>query len=443
MALGMVARQGACRGSERLSGRTGKAASEKLPWSRTAPRLFVLPLAVAALLFLLFLGRTAVAANASERTEIIVGTHLPLTGILSQIGKEQQWAYERSVKDINAAGGIFVAEYEKKLPVRLIILDDQSSPAVVVSVVQRLIAEHRVDFLLSGHTAVHGVIPGCIIAEINQTYYHATGSFIQPWQEHKFLWSTLLFVDMEKTAAVPFELWHSLPAEERPKRIALVMEDVYAGLAFGSVLRKKAAEFGHEVVYDRTIPSGTLDYRGEIKVMQESRVDAALIYNSVADSVTFIRQVKESGLPLKFLCGWRGTWPAEFALAMGEAAENVISDGHWSEDYPYPGAKELGAAYRADFGRPSISVGAFYALAQVLWQAIEQAGSLNPAVVRHQVLNSTFHTVLGPIDYDQKGVGLYPPIAFQWLDGRPEVIYPRNRAKYPVRSPLAPTPGGR
>ena len=213
----------------------------------------------------------------------------------------------------------------------------------------------------------------------------------------------------------------------------------YVGIVSGTCL----SEFGHEVVYDKTIPSGTQDYRGEIEVMKEARVDAALIYNSVADSVTFIRQVKESRLPLKFLCGWRGTWPAEFALTMGEAAENVISDGHWSEDYPYPGAKELGAAYRADFGRPSISVGAFYALAQVLWQAIEQAGSLNPALVRHQVLNSTFQTVTGPIDYDQIGVGLYPPIAFQWIDGRPEVIYPRNRARYAVRSPLSPSPGAR
>ena len=392
---------------------------------------------------LVFLVAMTVAEMAHGKEEIVVGTHLPLSGILSQIGKEQQWAYQRSVEDINAAGGIYVAEYGKKLPVRLLVVDDQSLPAVVVAAVQRLITEEHVDFLLSGHTAVHGVIPGSIIAEIHKTYYHATGSFIQPWLEHKFLWSTLLFVDMEKTAAVPYALWQSLPGSARPKRIALVMEDVYAGLAFGGILRKKAKEFGYAIVYDTTIPSGTTDYRREIAAMQDAQVDAALIYNSVAASAAFVRQVKDSGLPLKFLCGWRGTWPVEFALAMGDAAENVISDGHWSENYPYPGARELGERFRADFGHTSISVGAFYALAQVLWQAIEQAGSLNPALVRHAVLNGTFQTVLGKIDYDQQGVALYPPIAFQWINGRPEVVYPLGQARYPLRSPLSPAPEAR
>ena len=389
---------------------------------------------------LLFLALAPATHAAAPREAIVVGAHLPLTGILSHIGREQQWAYERSVEDVNRAGGIYVAEYSRKFPVKLIVQDDQSSPAVVVAVVQKLITEHRVDFILSGHTAVHGVIPGSIIAEINKTYYHATGSFIEPWREHKFLWSTLLFVDMGKTAAVPYELWRSLAEEARPKRIALVVEDVYAGLAFGGMLRKKATEYGYRVVYDRAIPSGTREYAKEIGEMAALGVDAVLIYSSVGDTAALVRQVKESGLPLKFFCGWRGTWPVEFAQVMGKAAENVISDGHWSEDYPYPGAKELGERYRAEFGRPSISVGAFYALAQVLWQAVEQAGSLNPALVRHEVLKGTFHTVVGSIEYDQQGVGLYPPIAFQWMGGRPEVIYPLERAKHKVRSPLVAQP---
>lgn len=388
---------------------------------------------------LIFVMDTAATAEVPGKGKeaIVVGTHLPLSGILSEIGKEQQWAYEASVRDVNVAGGIYVDDYNRKIPVKLVILDDQSSPSVVVTVVQRLIAEYRVDFLLSGHTAVHGVVPGSIIAEINKTYYHATGSFIQPWQEHNFHWSTLLFVDMAKTAAVPYELWQSLPRSERPKRVALMMEDVYAGLAFGSMLRKKAEEFGYQVVYDKTVASATADYHREIATMKELQVDAVLVYNAVADSVAFIRQVKESHLPLKFLMGWRGTWPAEFGRIMGPDVENVISDGHWSEEYPYAGAKELGAKYRAEFGRPSTSVGAFYALTQVLWQAIEQAGSLNPDLVRHQVLTGTFHTVLGTIAYNLQGIGYYPPLAFQWIDGIPEVVYPLDRATHKVRSPLS------
>ena len=78
-----------------------------------------------------------------EKTEILIGTNLPLTGILAGAGIEQRWAYQTAVDDINKAGGIFVKEYGKKLPVRLIVADDASDPGKAAAAVERLIKQKK------------------------------------------------------------------------------------------------------------------------------------------------------------------------------------------------------------------------------------------------------------------------------------------------------------
>ena len=39
-------------------------------------------------------------AAAKDRSEIIIGTNLPMTGILAGAGREQKWSYEQAVADI-------------------------------------------------------------------------------------------------------------------------------------------------------------------------------------------------------------------------------------------------------------------------------------------------------------------------------------------------------
>ncbi|RUU49514.1 ABC transporter substrate-binding protein, partial [Mesorhizobium sp. M2C.T.Ca.TU.002.02.1.1] len=63
------------------------------------------------------LGGTLVANAAGD--EIVIGAPISLTGPLAGDGKEQKWAYEQAVADINKAGGIMVKAAGKKLPVRL------------------------------------------------------------------------------------------------------------------------------------------------------------------------------------------------------------------------------------------------------------------------------------------------------------------------------------
>ena len=51
------------------------------------------------------------------------------------------------VPEVNAQGGIFVKEYNKKLPIELKIYDDKSDQGTMTRLTEKLILEDKVDFL--------------------------------------------------------------------------------------------------------------------------------------------------------------------------------------------------------------------------------------------------------------------------------------------------------
>jgi hypothetical protein len=65
------------------------------------------------------------------------------------------------VAETNAAGGMFVPDIGRRLPVRLIQYDDASDPEVAVDAVRRLIHEDHVDVLVSsGSSEIHAEVIG-------------------------------------------------------------------------------------------------------------------------------------------------------------------------------------------------------------------------------------------------------------------------------------------
>jgi branched-chain amino acid transport system substrate-binding protein len=136
--------------------------------------------------------------------------------------------------------------------------------------------------------------------------------------------------------------------------------------------------------------------------------------------------MKETNTNVKYIHGYKGTWTAEFADAMGkEDAQYVMCDGFWSETYPYPGAAELGARFTKRYNKQSVSAGLFYATAQILFQAIERAGSLDDAKVRDAVINNEFKgTVMGDVKYGPDGAAGFQVGTFQWWNGRQKLVFP-------------------
>src|SRR4030066_1784828 len=86
---------------------------------------------------------TPATAPAAAKKEILLGAINSKTGIEAMVGNEHRWAYQQAVKDINAKGGVYVKDLGKKLPLKLIVVDDESDVAKAAAAAEKLIIHHN------------------------------------------------------------------------------------------------------------------------------------------------------------------------------------------------------------------------------------------------------------------------------------------------------------
>jgi branched-chain amino acid transport system substrate-binding protein len=236
---------------------------------------------------------------------------------------------------------------------------------------------------------------------------------------------------------IPFRILDSMDKKMRPKRVATVVEATFAGDAVAAGLSKMGKASGYELAAQIKLPLGTKDYSQQISQAKQAGVDAMLLYASVEDTENFVRGLKKNNYNVPYIHTWKGAWTGKFWKDLGKDAQYIVCDGFWSMDYPFEGARELGEQYYEKFNEYSVTVGLSYALAKILLEAIEKAGSLDGAKVRQAILTHTFKTVMGDVKYNKEGLALFPQIAAQWWNGKQMLMYPTQYAIWEIK--LAPT----
>jgi branched-chain amino acid transport system substrate-binding protein len=366
--------------------------------------------------------------SAAAKTEILVGAVNSLTGVNVMTGEQQKWAYERAVSDINAQGGVYVKDLGKKLPIRLVFVDDKSTPAEGAAAMEKLIKLNKVDFALSSNITPINIAAGTV-AEKYKVFFFITSSWLDQIGDQKFKWCSDFFFSTVSASASPFDVWKlQKPKAEHPKAIWLMMEDNPDGQGFASGFRGHAKKLGYTIAVDEPYTPGTKDFTPSILKAKAAKCDALLWLGFPPDSITLIRQIKEQGLNLKYAHGYKGFWPTEFYQTLGKDSNYIIHDGFWAETLPYPGCKELGESFKKAFGMDSVNVGLYYANPWVLKQAVEKAGSLKSAKVRDVMFSGNFiakGTTMGDLKFNNKGLYLTPCLALQWMDGKRLPVNPK------------------
>jgi len=366
---------------------------------------------------------TTTTKAASEKTEILLGAVNSLTGVNVLTAQEQKWGQEQAVADINAKGGVNVGG--KMMKLKLVFEDDQSTPEGGAAAAEKLIKVDKVDLLLSTNITPINEAAGNVAEKYN-VYYAINTSWTDFIAKDNFTWVSDMFASTSSASQGPFDVWSTMPADQRPTKIAMMMEDNPDGQGFGSGFVANAEKYGYTIVDNDAYTPGTKDYSSSILKMKSTGADALLWLGSPPDGITLLQQIKAQNLNLKYIHGWKGFWDVQFPNALGKDANYVIHDGFWVETLPYPGAKELGQKFRdAHDGQDSVSVGLPYASVQVVAMAIEKAGSYESAKVRDAVFGGTFKgTVMGDVTFDAAGICNTPMLAMQWMDGKRIPIWP-------------------
>lgn len=216
------------------------------------------------------------------------------------------------------------------------------------------------------------------------------------------------FTDLQDDRVQGYTLARHIYTELGLKRVALLrVNDRYG--RFGVIkFRDASRRLGHPVVIEQKFMPGETDFRRQLRVIQDSRADAIVLWTDIAPAAAILKQMQEFGMKQRVF-GSHRTVGDELIKLAGVAAEG------FEAVYPYDPTREdarwrdFNHDYEARFGS---KVDHFASLAydamQILLNAICRAG-LNRGRIRDALTGITeYRGVTGEMVFDPNCKNISP-----------------------------------
>ncbi len=376
-------------------------------------------------------------SHAADPKEIIVGSPVSRTGPGAPFGIYMEWGYNALVNDINKSGGLYLSKYKKKLPVKLVLYDDESTPEKAVQGVQRLILKDKVHALFSTGNPMN-VIPCGMVAEKEGMPMSAAGVPVQaflgakPKDGWKFVWD--LFFDELQMAKLGFQTMDTVKSN---KKVALFTDNTPDGVIQSGLWKKFGPEMGYTIVVDGNFPVGTNDFGDMIRRAKEADADIVMSQMLPPDAIALWKQMKSLGYKPKAAFFEKGGEPVEWWQANGQAAQGTMTMGFWHPSLPYPGAKELKERFEKERGLTySQHIADWYTGGRIMMDAIQRAGSLDPKAINNAMGTTDKLYEIGMVKYNKDHVFAVSTFETQWQNGKVEIVYPAKLATAKLIYPL-------
>jgi branched-chain amino acid transport system substrate-binding protein len=373
---------------------------------------------------LMFVPVTVSVAASPAPQAIAIGAIVSLSGFDSNLGHQAKAGYEMAVEDINKAGGVFVKEYGKKMPLEVVVQDMESNPQKAVSRMEYLLTSKKV----VSYVGTTFISAGSGVAEKNKIPTMVVASAVQGVHERGFKYWFSPVGKSPDTARAVFDIMESLPADKRPKAVAIFQEHTDFGLEQAQIFKAEAEKRGCKVVFHDKYTPMTKDWSPLIMGAKKAGAEVLLTSPITPDGMLMIRQMKELDYNPKAIVAIRAPDDLAWGKAMGAAGDYVMLMGGWHYGAKFPGVEKLNAAYKAKFARPAdMQTGPAYASIQIIAAAIEKAGTLDTAKIRDAIAATDMMTMVGKVKFRANGTVIDPcPATIQWQKGAQKLVWPKE-----------------
>jgi branched-chain amino acid transport system substrate-binding protein len=202
------------------------------------------------------------------------------------------------------------------------------------------------------------------------------------------------------------------------KRVAILrVNDRYG--RFGVLKFKDASRrLGHPVVIEQKFMRGDTDFRHQLQVIQDSRVDAIVLWTDIEPTAMILQQMQELGMKQRVF-GSHRTIGEELIKLAGTAAEGFEAVFPYDPTRRDPGWLEFNAQYEARYHeKPDHFAALAYDQMRILLDAICRAG-LNKGRIRDALTGLTsFKGVTGDMVFDPNCKNIAPLFLGQVHNGQ-------------------------
>jgi ABC-type branched-subunit amino acid transport system substrate-binding protein len=408
--------------------------------------------------------------------EIRVGVVQAQTGMFAGFGQGGVFGVRAAVDDINKQGGVDVGG--KRIPIKLIVVDNESDPNKAGSLAESLIVQDKVNFICSGdepppmhagvsHAADRYKIP----------YVTSVGPF-EPWMamrqetptKWQYTWATGLFAIVTPAAAGDFrakpgytvmDTWTAmldLFGGQTNKTVGLIASDEPDGRGWYTLFGPALTKLGYHVIgIDKNLglmPLETNDFSSVIKQWKDAKVEIlwgncpgpffgafwkqanSLGFKpkmvSIGRAALYYTDVSAWGGDLPWGIGTEMWWDPSFKDSPGIGGTTPVSLAErWSKEAKQPLNPAIGPGYRS---------------VQVLIDAIQRAGSLDPEKVNAALAQTNLATICHTVKFDENHFSRGPLMFGQWFKtDKPEkwelkVVFSKHDFVPATGQPIFPRP---
>ena len=371
-----------------------------------------------------------------------LGAALSETGKYSVEGKDSRQGYDTWERWVNEEyGGIRIGDGRYRA--EIIYYDDESDADTAGNLVQRLIDEDEVDFLLGPYSS--GLTTGTsAIAEANNVIMVEGNGTSDTMFERGF--QNLFLV---ATIASDYTLSGvEALANQGAETAVIAHEDTSFPTAVAQGAQRHLEANGVTVLATETYPKDIQDVSAIMTKFRDLNPDIFVGGGHYNDAVLFVNSAKELGFEPDGMLITVGPSNPKLIDELGTDVDGVLGPTQWEATMAYEGpyfgrAVDYAAYYEQLWGEPPVyQAASATAAALALHLAIEAAGSTETDAVRDALRTLSADTFYGPISFDDRGVNDSKPMGMvQVQHGEIHVVAPGSAARAQLQYPLGDGPG--
>lgn len=342
-------------------------------------------------------------SGASAADTINIGITGPMTGAAALNGQYMVNATQMAADEWNAGGGITIDGEQREI--KLVSEDDQATASVALNAVTKQVYDNDVFALIGPHNS------GCVLSVADmcasENVIMLTGGTSVKISE---LANENIF-RIRASDSLTASLAYKFCLEDLgTEKIGMMYINNDFGTGALQVVEEKAGEAGIELLAVEGFNAGDTDMSGQLLRMKDAGCEAVICWADDAEGAIIARQYHEYGLTEAFTM----VGSATFSLStFYSTTDETNADGIYSvNDYAYTNTDEQVAEfeerYYEQFGIHSdLYSAAYYDAANVLFEAISEAGTLDTDAVREVLQTMEYDGVMSDIKFDDVNDGIH------------------------------------
>jgi len=353
-------------------------------------------------------------------------------------GKEIKDAAELAVKEINENGGVLGKKLEA------VYADTKANPEEGRAVVERLLYQDEVDFIVGEHRSEVALAVQPVIMESKKIFVNTgsasplvTEAVKEDYEFNKYTFRPMM--DSTQLGEGFLNQFAQMVETEGYKKVALIAE---TAVWVDPIVETFEKQFGDKVVLVERPATDTEDFSIELSKLKDSGAEVAMTLFSANQGIVFAKQWAERQIPVEITGYNVQAQSPEFWNQTEGKANGLLTWKHGVRSEITEKSIPFWDNFTEDYGRtpgPYTGITAYDGVL-VMADAINKAGTVDSVELVKTLESETFVGASGNIKFREDhgytiGEDFVPFTYIQWQDGEMGVVGPESVATDEIIKP--------